>query len=29
MIVFGQSGCIRAKVVAIGQKWFDSDEWFL
>ena len=24
MVVFGQSGCIRAKVVVIGQKWFSS-----
>ena len=24
MVVFGQSGCIRAKVVVIGQKWFYS-----
>ena len=24
MVVFGQSGCIRAKVVILGQKWFSS-----
>ena len=24
MVVFGQSGYIRAKVVVLGQKWFSS-----
>ena len=24
MVVFGQSGCIRAKLVLIGKKWFYS-----
>ena len=35
MVVFGQSGCIRAKVVVLGQKWFSSvksgcirENWF-
>ena len=26
VIVFGQSGCIRAKEVAFGQKWLYSDK---
>ena len=26
MVVLGQSGCIRAKVVVIGQKWLYSDK---
>ena len=36
MVVFGQSGCIRSKVVVLGQKWFSSvksgcirENWFL
>ena len=24
MVVFGQSGCVRAKVVVIGQRWLYS-----
>ena len=24
MVVFGQRGCIRAKVIVLGQKWFYS-----
>ena len=26
MVVFGQSGCIRAKVVVFGQKWLYLDK---
>ena len=26
MVVFGQSGCNRAKVVVFGQKWFYLSE---
>ena len=26
MVVIGQSGCIRTKVVAFGQKWLYSDK---
>ena len=26
MVVLGQSGCIRAKVVVFGQKWLYSDK---
>ena len=26
MAVFGQDGCIRAKVVVFGQKWLYSDK---
>ena len=25
-VVFGQSGCIRAKVIRFGQKWLFSDK---
>ena len=26
MVVFGQSGCIRAKIVVIRQKWLSSEK---